>query len=440
MNQETPKVADGATGALPGIVPREAHTISRGNISEGALKVLYRLKKAGYEGYLVGGSVRDLLLGREPKDFDVATDADPEEVKALFRNSRLIGRRFRLVHVRFGKEIVEVATFRAHHSQGDEGECVDGRIVRDNVYGTLDEDALRRDFTVNALYYNIQDFSVVDFTTGMADLERGLLRFIGDAETRLREDPVRMLRVVRFAARLGFRVDAEIERLMPRLGELLVDIPPARLFDEVLKLFHYGYALETFELLRHYDLYRRLFPASESMLAREQEGFPRLLIAHALENTDHRVQEGKAVNPAFLFAAFLWEPMREAMKRLSDDLDEQEAMQEAADEVLAAQVSRVALPRRFSAMVREIWTLQLRLTRTTGKRPTLLLGHPRFRAAYDFLLIRARAGEPVAELAEWWTQFQESDPAAQAAMMDSAPKKKRRRRRRPRRPREAPAT
>lgn len=440
VNQENGGFAGAGVAPVPRVSPREAHNISRGNISEGALKVLYRLMKAGFEAYLVGGSVRDLLLGREPKDFDVATDATPEEVKELFRNSRLIGRRFRLVHVRFGREIVEVATFRAHHGQGGDGETLEGRIIRDNVYGTLDEDALRRDFTVNALYYNIRDFSVVDYTTGMEDLQQGMLRFIGDAETRLREDPVRMLRVVRFAAKLGFRIDPEIEALLPELGHLLVDIPAARLFDEVLKLFHYGYALETFELLRHHDLFRHLFPASEGALAEESDGFPRMLVAEALANTDQRVAEDKPVNPAFLFAAFLWEPMRQLMTQAPPEVNEHQALQEAADRVLAEQVERVAVPRRFSTIVREIWSLQPRLARTSGKRPFVLVDHPRFRAAYDFLLIRAKAGEPVAELADWWTRFQESEQADRQSMVGPGDKKKRRRRRRPRRNREQPAT
>lgn len=429
------------TPPTPAIIPRPEHTISRANISANALKVLYRLSKAGYEGYLVGGSVRDLLLGREPKDFDVATNARPEEVKRLFGNCQLIGRRFRLAHVRFGREIIEVATFRAHHGGGDgQVESDDGRILRDNVYGELDEDALRRDFTINALYYNIRDFSLVDFTTGVADLKDGVLRLIGDPETRLREDPVRMLRVVRFAAKLGFRVDPAIQDLLPRLAGLLQDIPPARLFDEILKLFHGGYALETFELLRHYGLYGVLFPESEACLAEEQEGFPATLVVEALRNTDERVQADLPVNPAFLFAAFLWAPLRRRQAALeAAGVQPHQALEQAADQVLAAQNERITVPRRFSQVSREIWMLQPRLARNSGKRPFAVLAHPRFRAAYDFLLIRARAGEPVAELAQWWTRFQESEGDEQQGLVTPEPPKKRGRRRRPRRRRPAAA-
>jgi poly(A) polymerase len=310
-----------------------------------------------------------------------------------------------------------------------EREIVDGRIVRDNVYGTLDQDALRRDFTVNALYYNIRDFSVVDFTTGMEDLRAGVLRFIGDPETRLREDPVRMLRVARFAAKLGFRVDPALEALLPRHAGLLADMPPARLFDEVLKLFHGGYALESFELLRRYGLFAELFPESDAALAEEEDGHPDVLVARALESTDARVAEGKPVNPAFLFAAFLWAPMRRRMTALQDEgLSPAEAQTMAADQVIAAQATRVALPRRYSQVVREIWQLQQRLPRTSGKRPYVVVAHPRFRAAYDFLAIRAEAGEPLEELVQWWQDFQEAEPQAQERMV--TPEKRRRRRRR----------
>ncbi len=425
----------------PAIIPRPEHNISRAGISPNALKVLYRLSKAGYEGYLVGGSVRDLLLGREPKDFDVATDARPEDVKRLFGNCRLIGRRFRLAHVRFGREVIEVATFRAHHSSGDgQVESDDGRILSDNVYGELDEDALRRDFTINALYYNIRDFSVVDFTTGFQDLQAGVLRLIGDPETRLREDPVRMLRVVRFAAKLGFRIDPEVQALLPRLAGLLEGVPPARLFDEILKLFHGGYALETFELLRQHGLYGVLFPESEAALAEEVDGFPATLVAEALGNTDERVQADQPVSPAFLFAAFLWGPVRRRQAALeAEGMPPHQALEAAGDRLFAAQNARVAVPRRYSQVTREIWLLQARLARNTGKRPYAVLAHPRFRAAYDFLLVRARAGEPVAELADWWTRFQEGEKDEQEGMLAPDREKKRRRRRRPRRRRPAAA-
>jgi len=300
----------------PTIVPRDEHIISRSQISERALTVLYRLKNAGYGAYLVGGGVRDLSLGREPKDFDVATDATPEQVKSLFRNCRLIGRRFRLAHVHWGPDIIEVATFRALHPPGasdnneDEasGERVleDGMILRDNVYGTIEEDALRRDFTINALYYNIGDFSVVDYAGGMADLKAGRIRLIGDPSVRYREDPVRMLRAVRFAAKLGFVIDDETAAPIPRMADALDDIPAARLFDEVLKLLMAGQGVETFESLRQHGLFRYLFPATDTALDDDADAQLLNFLVSALASTDQRVNDGRPVTPAFLFAALIW--------------------------------------------------------------------------------------------------------------------------------------
>ncbi|MEX2523743.1 MAG: polynucleotide adenylyltransferase PcnB [Gammaproteobacteria bacterium] len=419
----------------PEIIPRAEHNISRALISDAALKVLYRLSSAGFEACLVGGSVRDLLLGREPKDFDVVTDAWPEQIRELFRNSRLIGRRFRLAHVRYGDEIIEVSTFRASHQDaGDEGHVVDGRIIRDNVYGTIDEDVWRRDFTVNALYYNINDFSVVDYVGGMQDIRAGRIRLLGDPVKRYTEDPVRLLRAVRFAVKLGFRIEQESERQIPELGRLLSDIPPARLFEEVLKLFMGGCAVQTFEQLRHYHLFGILFPQTEEVLAEQEGGFPHTLLIKALENTDRRLAENKPVTPAFLIAALLWEPMmKTAREYMIEGLHEHEATHLASDVVVSRQISRTAMPRRFTQMAREIWLLQYRLTLTKGKRPRRLLAHPRFRAAYDFLLLRAEAGENVTELADWWTRFQ-ADPANAELVSSAKPaaSRKQRRRRRPR--------
>ncbi len=417
------------TNLRPAIIPRPEHSISRAEISNNALKVLYRLKSAGFQSYLVGGGVRDLLLGHEPKDFDVVTDARPDEVRALFRNCRLIGRRFRLAHVHFGREIVEVATFRAHHDSAADGETetVGGRILRDNVYGSFEEDAARRDFTINALYYDIRDFSVVDTARGLDDLKAGVIRLIGDPEVRFREDPVRMLRAVRFAAKLGFRLHADTERVIPGLGQLLLEVPPARLFDEVLKLFHGGTALQAFELLRHYGLFAPMFPATEQCLEEQTEGFPRLLIARALANTDARVTEGKPVTPAFLFAALLWEPMCRRMDAYREEgYSVAVAMQRAGEDVMVEQVHRVSIPRRFSTVSRESWGLQPRLAVTTGKRPARVLEHSRFRAAYDFLLLRAAAGEELQDLCEWWTRFQELDESERAVMLKPVKAKRRR--------------
>ncbi len=419
----------------PVIVPREEHCISRADISESALKVLYRLHKEGYQAYLVGGGVRDLLLGRTPKDFDVATDATPEEVRRIFRNCRLIGRRFRLAHVHFGREIIEVATFRAPHSAGGAGEGVteDGQILRDNVYGTLEEDAFRRDFTVNALYYNIADFSVVDYTGGLADLQAGVLRFIGDARTRILEDPVRMLRAARFAAKLGFSLAPGLRELILELGDRLDNVPPARLFDEVLKLFHTGHALHSYEVLQDLDLFGYLFAQTDELI-KEGDDYTDAFIRQALHNTDERIHAGKGVNPAFLFAALLWGPVHDEVKYLlAEGMTELQALQEAGNEILAAQLEQVTIPKRFSFPMREIWTTQARLPKRQGKRAWRLLEQPRFRAAYDFLLLRCQVGEPVHELCNWWTLFQEADEAERQAMvktLGSGEGRKRRRKRR----------
>lgn len=424
------------TPAAPLIFQRADHGISRANISENALKVLYRLKASGFQGYLVGGGVRDLLLGREPKDFDVATDAHPEDLRKVFRNCRLIGRRFRLAHVHFGPEVIEVATFRAQggEDEGDRQVEENGRLLRDNVYGTLEDDAWRRDFTVNSLYYNINDFSVVDYTGGMADLKAGMLRMIGDPERRYQEDPVRMLRAVRFAAKLGFRISPETEAPLIPMASLLSTISSARLFDEVCKLFLYGYAVTTFEHLRHYGLFVHLFPQTERALAAQDHEFPKTFVIRGLQNTDARVAEDKPVIPAFLFAVLLWEPVRTLVEqKQTAGMRYAEALQDAADEVIRQQVSHTAMPRRVSLQVKEIWQLQARLLGAKGKRALDTLANPRFRAAYDFLALRHESGEEVAEHYDWWRRFQESDAAGQQAMLSrpgagSGTRPKRRRR------------
>ncbi len=404
------------------------------------MKVLYRLKKAGYQAYLVGGGVRDLLLGREPKDFDVATDATPEEVKQVFRNCRLIGRRFRLAHVHFGREIIEVATFRGMHEAGSDRARQDGEngmLLRDNVYGTIEEDALRRDFTINALYYNIEDFSVVDYADGLKDLQAGVLRLLGDPEQRYREDPVRMLRAVRFAAKLGFVINPACEKPLFECGELLDGVPPARLFEEVLKLFLGGTALHAFEKLRHFDLFRHLFPETDESLRHEEQGFPITFVIRGLENTDARVRADKPVTPAFLFAVLLWEPVRQHAQRLEAEGESpHDAMMEAGSAVIGRQVGRVAIPKRFSLQMREIWNMQHRLEQR-GRRTQRLLEHPRFRAAYDFLLLRAEAGEVDPALAQWWTRIQEVEETERLEMIRATGGGGRKRRRR--RPRKRPA-
>lgn len=418
--------------AGPLIVARPDHNISRANISEHALKVLYRLRQENFQAHLVGGGVRDLLLGHEPKDFDVATDATPEQVRQVFRNCRLIGRRFRLAHVHFGQEIIEVATFRGTGEAGDDADrqLENGMIVRDNIYGTIEEDALRRDFTINALYYDIADFSLIDYAGGLADLRAGRVRMIGDPEQRYREDPVRMLRAVRFACKLGFTIDQPTEQPLFELGGLLRDIAAARLFDELIKLLHSGYGLDVFEKLRHYGLFGHLFPATEDCLARQEQDFPITFVSRGLSSTDRRVQEGKPVTPAFLFAILLWEPVRQRHEQLvAEGMQTHDAMLLATSETCNSQQSRTAIPKRYSLPMREIWSLQPRLEQRDGKRPYRLVTHPRFRAAYDFLLLRAESGEADPELADWWTRFQEASSQERASMTASGTKRRRPRRR-----------
>lgn len=399
----------------PAVIGSRDHGIDRAAISGNALKVLNRLREGGYDAYIVGGGVRDLLLGREPKDFDVATNALPEEVKRLFRNSRLIGRRFRLAHVFFGRDIIEVATFRAASDDGSGARRLEeGRLVRDNVYGGIEDDAVRRDFTINALYYDIHANEVLDFTNGFADIKAGLIRLIGDPGKRFREDPVRLLRAARFAAKLGFRIHRDSERFIPEMGHLLADIAPARLYDEVIKLFLTGHGLASFEQLRHYGLFEYLFPDTERCLSGEDEGFPRTLISHALDNTDQRVAQGKPVIPAFIYAALLWDPMRLRAEELRErGTGLREAMDEAAEWIVRRQIKHTSIPKRASVPMREIWMLQPRFDKQQGKAAIKLLGHPRFRAAYDFLLLRAKLDDELKPLADWWTEIQELPPAAQ---------------------------
>ena len=419
--------------STPGIIPRSEHGISRANISENALRVMYRLKDSGFQAYLVGGGVRDLILGREPKDFDVVTDARPEQVKGLFRNCRLIGRRFRLAHVHFGHEFIEVATFRASPVAALESKrsavIENGRVLFDNVYGSIEEDAQRRDFTVNSLYYDIRDFSVVDYVGALQDLKTGVLRVIGEPTVRFHEDPVRMLRAVRFAAKLGFLIHPATENAICRYAHLVESVPPARLFDEVVKLFQNGCALKTFELLRRFGLFGRLFPATERALAQEVQGFPITFISHALRNTDERINQFKPVTPAFLYAVLLWEPVRYLARHyLRLGHSEADAVETAGSVVSSEQIRRTSIPKRIAVPMREIWQLQSRFGQRTGKKPLRFLSHPRFRAAYDFLCLRAEAGEALQEDCSWWTRFQELKSDRQRLMTRPAKRSLRHRR------------
>ena len=437
----------------PQIIPRSEHSISRAAISPNALKVLYRLKDAGYQGFLVGGAVRDLLLGITPKDFDVATNALPEEVRRLFRNCRLIGRRFRLAHVHFGNEIIEVATFRAAAAperedveeldpdaeiEGSAGAAPEpaaavydsehrafdqsGRILRDNIYGTIEEDVWRRDFAANGLYYNIDDFSIWDFVDGVSDVRARRLKLIGDPETRYREDPVRMLRAVRFAAKLDFSIEPATEAPIRKLAYLLDGVPPARLFDECLKLFLSGFGVQSYRLLKQYGLFEHLFPLSAAAFALPPYAYAEEMLERGLINTDERIAADKPVTPTFLFAVLLWSAvLRELNERQAGPAPDTALLMQACDTVLRAQQSRVAIPRRFGIPMRELLMLQPRFNRRSGIKSLSLMQHPRFRAAYDFLLLRAQVGVADPELAKWWTDIQVLPQEERVALVQARP-------------------
>ncbi len=521
----------GAPAPAPRIIPRSEHIVSRSGISPNALRVLHRLREGGFQAFLVGGCVRDLLIGIQPKDFDVATDALPEDVKKLFRNCRLIGRRFRLAHVFFGRETIEVATFRAASapSQGEEpladadpedGEAAEldspadieaaleatlgddaesdeddddadvdddevasepapmarraepaasradvsaetpdraspssratesrddrrdsrrrdrfrddedsdterllderGRILRDNVYGTIDDDVWRRDFTANALYYNIADFSVWDYVGGFEDIAARRLRLIGDPETRYREDPVRMLRAARFEAKLGFEIEPRTVEPLERLRHLLTHVPPARLFDEALKLFLSGHGARSLEVLRRHGLLDVLLPATNRYLEKHAGGVVEKLLIQGLKNTDERAQAGKPVTPTFLFALLLYGPIaREIESTPPERWHELHTILDACDRAIREAQKHMSIPRRFSLGVREMFALQPRLEHPRGRRALRVLEHPRFRAAYDMLLLRAQHGLAPREIAEWWTRIQEVSGDERGRMADA---------------------
>lgn len=417
------------------IIPRSHHNISKTDISANALKVLNRLNSAGFQAYLVGGSVRDLLLGQVPKDFDVATNATPNEIKKLFRNARIIGRRFKLVHIIFHRDIIEVATFRGTDSEEiDDNQQTNerGMLVRDNVYGTLDEDAWRRDFTINSLYYNIDDASIVDITGGVDDVHQRVVRMIGNPTTRYQEDPVRMLRAIRFSAKLHFDMAAETAEPLPSLSPLIRHVSSSRLFDEMTKLYQCGEAETVQRLLVKHGLFAQLFEQTNRLLTSE---YPvNALIGIALENTDTRIRDNKPVTPAFLFAVLLWFPLQERAASLQkeDGLDPLPALEKAMSQVIMEQNKVVTIPKRYTQIMREMWILQFRFPKRYGNRAYHLLQHPRFRAAYDFLALRALAGDESMELAQWWTTFQELSEKDQAEMISTlspqTPTKSRRRR------------
>jgi poly(A) polymerase len=475
-----------ATGG-PRIIPRSDHPVSRSDISPNALRVLYRLKEAGFQAFLVGGCVRDIILGRHPKDFDVATDALPDEVRRLFRNCRLVGRRFRLAHIVYGREIIEVATFRAASApppseepvpnrEEDEAELLaeelgssadepaervaalettqplevggtsgagraagreaggahhrvqddHGRLLRDNMYGSIDEDVWRRDFTVNALYYNIADFSIWDYVDGLADIKARQLRLIGDVETRYREDPVRMLRAARFEAKLGFEIAAASAEPIARLRGLLASVPPARLFDETAKLFLTGHGADSFRVLRQRGLFVELFPGVDRYLDKHPGSLVEKLLVQGLRNTDRRIAEDKPVTPTFLFSLLLYGPIAESIEALPPNRwHEPHAIVEACDRALRAAQQRVSIPRRIGLGVREMYALQPRLEGPRGRRALRLLEQPRFRAAYDLLTLRAALGLADAETSQWWNTLQAAAPAEREQMVDAVAGSKR---------------
>jgi len=431
------------------IIEREDHNISRRDISPNALKVLYRLNECGYQAFLVGGGVRDLLLGDTPKDFDISTDATPEEIKQLFRNAMIIGRRFKIIHLRFGREVIEVTTFRAHHAPENEFEddatnrsikgldsahSSSGMILRDNVYGNINDDALRRDFTANALYYTTDGFRVIDFADGLEDIDNRILRMIGDPATRYREDPVRMLRAIRFAAKLEFTIEPATRAPLDELAPLLESISPARLFDETLKMFTGGHAEETLALLRRFKVGNVLLKSTMAA-TRDPDAPGSKLLRLAMRNTDARLAEGKTVTPAFLFAALLWAVLQQELQRMLNGEPVTLAdQQEAANRVIGRQLQITSIPKRFSIATREIWELQLRLEQRSRRSVETVYQHPRFRAGYDFLLLREESGEPLNDLGQWWTAFQNSDKNLQEQMLEALGKTagaKRRRRRKP---------
>jgi poly(A) polymerase len=442
-----------ASAVKPHIISRSDHSVSRAHISPNALRVLYRLRESGFQAFLVGGCVRDLLLGLTPKDFDVSTDALPDEVRKLFRNCRLVGRRFRLAHVFFGRETIEVATFRASSAPSqaeepvpdlddDEGVAGEpeegeepiaeaepvtrrrdfaeqapdthrafdesGRILRDNVYGSIDEDVWRRDFTCNSLYYNIADFSVWDYVNGAADITARTLRLIGDPETRYREDPVRMLRAARFEAKLGFSLDPATAAPIASLADLLGGVPPARLFDETLKLFLTGHGARSYEVLRRRGLLSSLLPTVDSYAAANPGNLVEQLLLQGLRNTDERVAADKPVTPTFLFALLMYGPIARIIEAMPpEQWHETGAILDACDRALREAQSHIAIPRRFALGVREMFALQPRLEHPRGRRALRALEHPRFRAAYDLLLLRAQLGLASQETADWWTRLQQ---------------------------------
>ncbi len=444
------KKAPGVPGE-PALISVGKHGIRRDDISSGSRRTVETLQERGYKAYVVGGAVRDLLAGITPKDYDVATNATPEQVRHCFRRSRIIGRRFQIVHVMMGAETIEVTTFRGHHEQhsGNKAQTDNqGRLLRDNVFGSEKEDAARRDFTVNALYFDPTSETIIDYHHGVADLKQKTLRMIGDPKTRYREDPVRMLRAVRLAAKLSLTIDPAALRPIREMADLIENVPPSRLFDEMLKLLTSGFAVKCVTQLRAEGLHHGVLPLLDVIL---DQPLGERFVMLALENTDRRVREGKPISPGFLFATLLWHEVlakwevilaggkQSGSERASERASERipariPALFLAMDDVLDAQAEKLAITRRVAGDIKDIWALQPRFEQRSGKRPYGVLEQPRYRAGYDFLLLRAESGEVEDELAQWWTDFMNCDGDERAAMLlpqTPGTAKKRRRRRKP---------
>lgn len=425
----------------PKVIPPKKHGISLERISPNAIKVAETLKSNGFDAYLVGGGIRDLLLELNPKDFDISTNARPEQILKLFRKARIIGRRFRIVHLYFGREIIEVTTYRGHHPDDDTEhphalKSDTGQLLRDNIYGTVEEDALRRDFTVNSLYFDLGDRRLLDYAGGFSDIKARQIKTIGDPSLRFREDPVRMLRALRFAAKLGFEIDALTQSAIHAEAEHLSHVPAARLFDEFNKLLLAGCGESTFELLMEYGLFGQLFAQTQSFL---NDTFVLRFITLALQNTDERIAQNKGITPAFLLAVLLWPALLHEMRnRQQRGEPAAVAFNDAAQKVITTQNRQISIPRRFSIPMREIWQLQDRLGKRNGKRADRTMGHPRFRAAYDFLLLREQCEDPSClpekGLGQWWTDYQTASPEQRKKMQQALGQTKpKRRRRKPRR-------
>jgi len=418
----------------PAAIPHSKHGIRRDAISSGSRRTVETLQENGYKAFVVGGAVRDLLAGIKPKDFDVATDATPEQVRQCFRRSRIIGRRFQIVHVMMGQETIEVTTFRGHHGQQDGHRShtdEQGRVLRDNVFGSQKEDAARRDFTVNALYYDPVSETVVDYHHGLADLKQKTLRMIGDPGTRYREDPVRMLRAVRLAAKLDFSIETATRRPIGELAGLVENIPPSRLFDEMLKLLTSGHAVKCVQQLRAEGLHHGLLPLLDVIL---EQPLGERFVMLALDSTDRRVREGRPISPGFLFATLLWHEVLAKWEALKAGGERPiPALYQAMDDVLDVQAEKLAITRRVAGDIKDIWSLQPRFEQRSGKRPYGLLEQPRFKAGLDFLLMRAESGEVDTELGQWWSDFLNADGETRASMlMPQKPDEKKKRRRRKR--------